>query len=197
MKPFAKAVSFIFSPIPFLLIIPYYLVYIHTGSSSDAAMWGFFSAFFVVIGIALIVLGRYKKIYSDFDLSQQVERARFYRYLWYLSFSYLFVSLLLNRVLAVLGFGIVLATIILTLVNRHSKASIHMAVAWGFFITIVLIEKSLIFLLAAIIIIPLVAWSRLYLKRHTMQEIILGSGIGIVVTLLTFILGKMFLYHSA
>lgn len=191
MKLFAKAVSIIFSPILFLLIIPYYLVYIQTGSSSVALAWGIFSALFVVIGLVLIVIGRIKKVYSDLDLSHQEERARFYRYLWYLSFSYLLVTLFLNGVLALLAFGIVFATIALTYINKHIKASIHMAVVWGFFITVILIEKNLMSFLEGIIIIPLVAWSRLYLKRHTMREIVVGSLIGIGVTLLTFILWKI------
>jgi len=49
--------------------------------------------------------------------------------------------------------------------------------------------------LLSLLLIPLVAWSRVFLKKHTMREAIAGGLLGSVVTIATFIIG-VYLYKT-
>lgn len=198
MKLLAQSLSLIFNPIFFFLLIPYVIVYKQTNNSLYALKWEIFSALFIFIGLLLVVVGRVKKVFSDFDLSNKEERSRFYVYLVYIAISYLLVSLFFKGVyfsISIIAFGILLSVVVFSFVNRYVKASIHMASACAFILTISILDKSLTTFWLTFWILPIIAWSRLYLKRHTMVEIITGSVLGVTITAFTFFIGKL-LYNT-
>lgn len=195
---FAKIVSLVFNPVIFLFSLPFIVVYKQTESISYALKWQLFSGFFVVIGLLIIYLGIRRGIFSDIDLSQKKEREEFYYFALVLSFFYLIISLFFKGIffyLSIVGLGIFLAIIIFTFVNKFIKASIHLASLCAFITTITILFGINYFWLT-FWIIPLVSWSRLYLKKHTKKELILGSILGILITLATFLMAAKIIEYG-
>lgn len=194
----ARFVSFVFHPANFFFIMPFLVVYKQTASGFVALKWEIFSSAFIFLGLVIILGGRWKGIFSDHDLSKKEERAKFYGFLWPLAFSYLTVALILRGLffsLSIVAFGIVLGMFIFHIINRYIKASIHIAISCGFVLTLGLFYGGTGFL-ATVWIPPLLAWSRLKLTRHTKQEVVVGGLLGIVITLLTFLIGKYMLLYA-
>lgn len=193
----AKLGSFVFNPLVFLLLMPFLTVYKQTESQLSAAKWGIFSALFIGIAFLFLAFGRWKKMFSDFDLSKRGERQKFYYVLWLLAFSYLLIALFFKGVffyLSIMAFGISFGIVLLTIINQYVKASIHVAVASAFVVTLHFFHSETP-LSRTFWIVPLVAWTRFFLKRHTVYELLTGGVIGTTITLLTFLVGK-FLYGS-
>jgi hypothetical protein len=191
----AEVLSLVFNPVIFLFSLPFLVVYRQTTNLSSAIKWELFSGFFVVIGLAIIYLGIRRGIFSDEDLSKRQEREEFYYFALILSFTYLIASLLLRGIffhLSIVGLGLFLAIIIFTFVNKFIKASVHLGALWAFIITVSLLFGLNYFWLT-IWIVPLVMWARLYLKRHTKKELIVGSMLGIFITLATFLMAVIIL----
>ncbi|MCL4353101.1 hypothetical protein M1615_01350 [Patescibacteria group bacterium] len=76
--------------------------------------------------------------------------------------------------------------------NHFAKISIHAAVIFAFVISMAFMygAKALI---ATFWMIPLVAWARIESKKHTVGEVVLGGLSGSLITVITFILGKIML----
>jgi membrane-associated phospholipid phosphatase len=198
-KIFAEVVSLVFNPVIFLFALPFMVVYKQTTNFSSAIKWEMFSGFFVVIGLLIIYLGIRRGIFSDEDLSKRKEREEFYYFALVLSFAYLIAALFLKGIffhLSIVGLGLFLAIIIFTLINRFIKASIHLAALWAFTVAVSLLY-GLNYFWFTVWIIPLVAWSRLYLKRHTKKELLVGSMLGILITLATFLMAVKILEYGA
>lgn len=197
MKLFAHLVSFIFNPLFFFLVMPYIVVYKQTSDSFYALKWWIFSLAFIVSAGILLVLSKRRKIISDYDLSNKDERAKFYIVLCLLGFTYLFLSLFFKGIyfpLSIMASGIFFALIVFMLTNKYVKSSVHVAVTCAFVITLNVLFKEKV-LMIAVLLVPLVAWSRLFLKRHTLSEVLVGGLLGTVITVATFLFGK-YLYAS-
>lgn len=192
MKKLAKFISFFFHPVLFALLMPFLVTYRVTGSGFYALKWAIFSLVFIFIGIILILLGRIRGIFSDFDISKKKERAEFFLLILILIFFYLLAAVFFKGLLfplSIVALGIVFGVIIFVFVNKYIKASIHVAVSCAFVISIFILYGTYAFYLT-FWVIPSVAWARLILKRHTMNEAIIGGFLGIVITLLTFLIGR-------
>lgn len=124
---------------------------------------------------------------SNFDVSDQKQRKRFYRFL-------LPILLVVNLGLyfsgqsfnTLLSFGLAtLLLLTLQIVNLSIKASIHVSI--NVYLTYLLATTSYEWALFYGFFVLFIAWSRLILKNHTFSEIIVG-----------FILGNLygFLYYS-
>lgn len=188
----ARFLSFLFHPVTLLLPTPFLVVYKQTYNSLYALKWEVFSFFFIFTGIALFLLGRFAGLFSDSDLSKREERYAFYKMLLFLAFLYFLLSVFFKGILfpmSIIALGMLLGIVGFELINRHTKASIHVGVASAFVVTLSLLFGSGA-LLATVWTIPLVSWSRLTLKRHTLSEIIVGGFFGVTITLLTFFIGK-------
>jgi hypothetical protein len=197
-KLLAEIISIVFNPVVFLITFPLMIVYKETTSISAALKWEIFTGFFVAVGLLIIYFGIRKGVFSDEDLSKRKEREEFYYFALVISFVYLVAALLLKGIffyLSIAGIGIFLAIIILTFVNRHIKASIHMASLCSFIVTISVLF-GINYFWFSFWIVPLIFWSRLYLKRHTRKELILGGLLGIVITLATFLMAAKILEYS-
>jgi membrane-associated phospholipid phosphatase len=192
---FAKLLSYIFNPLVFFLLMPYLVVYKQTNDTVIALRWGVFSAVFVVVGLLFVIIGKRRGTFSDFDLSNRVERAKFYILLWPLLICYVVASFLFRGMffsLTIIAVGIVIGLLLFEFVNQKVKASIHIGVATAFAIAIGLLYGWNYFF-ATVLIVPLLAWSRLILKRHTLQEVFTGATLGTIITGITFILAKFIL----
>lgn len=83
--------------------------------------------------------------------------------------------------------ALIIQVAILLVITVFWQISIHTASAAGFVVFAMLATWPVLGLasLAWIPLVPLVAWSRLYLKRHTMSQIVIGAGVGVVTIILT------------
>lgn len=192
MKIFAQFISFIFNPLAFMLLLPYFVVFRQTENTIYALKWQLFSSVFVFAAIILFFIGKWRGIFSDHDISKREERPKFYFIVLVLTLVYLGAAIFFKGIfspLSIMAFGICVAVIALSIVNYRIKASGHVAVVCAFVITMGILYGQGAFM-GTVWIIPLIAWSRLILKRHTIYEIVVGGVLGTGLTLLTLLLGK-------
>lgn len=196
-KKLAAIVSFVFNPFILSYLVPFLIVYRYTGSGMYALKWFLFSSVFIFGGLSYLVYGRLRGYFSDFDLSKREERPKFYRLLFFLALLYLVLSLFFKGItfpISIFAFGIALAVIAYSITNNYIKASGHVGVACAF-VTVIGFLYGMQFVLATLWLVPLLAWSRVVLKRHTTGEIIVGGFLGIIITMLTFFTG-MYIYYK-
>ena len=192
MKLFAKFISYLFHPVLFFLIMPFFIVYRQTESGMYAIKWMVFSSVFILFGVMTILFETLKGDFSDFDISHKEQRVKFYMIIFVIGATYLFAALYFKGIffpLSIISLGIVLGLIIFAFVSHYVKASIHVAVSSAFVATIALLYRN-----GSITevgwIVPLVAWARITLKRHTFSEVFVGGVLGEAIAAITFILGK-------
>ncbi|MBI2074309.1 MAG: hypothetical protein HYT83_00555 [Candidatus Levybacteria bacterium] len=195
MKLFARFFSFLFHPVLFFLIMPFFVIYKQTDSSLYAMKWVLFSSVFIIFGVMIILFETIEGDFSDFDITKKEQRLKFYIILFALTITYLIASLMLKGVffpLSIISLGIIFGIIVFAGVNRYIKASVHVAVSSAFVISMNILYGREMFLLLWLII--LISWARLYLKKHTISEVVCGGLLGIIITLSTFLIGvKMLL----
>ena len=192
---FAEFISAIFNPVIFLFLTPFIIVFHETENVAYALKWQIFTLVFLFIGITFLLFGLHKKIFSDLDITKREERKEFYKISLILSISYLIATIIFKGpvfYISVAAAGIVLGIYILSLINNYIKASVHLAVSSAFVLTLGIIYGINVFLIV-FLIIPLTAWSRFYLKRHKPLEMLIGSLVGIFITLATVLFSKTFL----
>ena len=196
MKKIAQLISFVFSPISFLFITPYVVVHSQISSRLYAIKWSLFSLLFIGTGVLFILVGRVFGVFSDFDISHREERIKIYIASWILVVLYWLCALFFKGIffpISIIAFGLVIGIFFFTIVNRFVKASIHTGFACAFIITASILWGGNNFL-KVIWILPLVIWSRLFLKKHSIKEVITGGLLGSALTFVTFLLTK-FLYN--
>jgi membrane-associated phospholipid phosphatase len=69
-----------------------------------------------------------------------------------------------------------------------TKVSGHLAVLSAFLTFAVLVEGWIF--LGSFILLPLLAWARIKTKNHTLSQTILGSAIGILTTVIIYVIVK-------
>ena len=123
---------------------------------------------------------------KNIEIDMPNKEDRLYPLLWIL-LSYLTGVLLLfilsaPPVITVLMFCYFSNTLIVLLISLFWKISIHSVGIAGpvAFLIYVFGYPGLIFLL----LIPIVMWSRLHLKRHTPSQVLAGAGLGLILTTL-------------
>ncbi len=191
MRIFAHLVSLIFNPLVFLFVLPYLLVIRLTDNPLSAIKWQALTVVFLAVLIALFLIGMRRGVFSDFDVSRREERPRFYFVTLTVAVIYLSLALFLRGPLfplSLIAFGVCVAIVAFAIVNYRLKASGHVAVASAFVLTMGVLYGPVAF--GGIFwIIPLVAWSRVYLRRHTASEVIVGGLIGSAITAAVFFIG--------
>ncbi len=190
----ARFLSYLFHPVLFFLVMPFFVVYKQTDSGLYAAKWMFFSSIFIFIGIMLILFEMLRGDFSDFDISKKEQRTKFFIILFFLGVIYLAIAMYFKGIFFPLSFislGIAFGVVLFALVNRLIKASIHVAVSSGFVVSMYLLFGEEMFLLT-LWIVPVVGWARVLLKRHSIGEVISGGLLGTAITMVTFIVGEYF-----
>lgn len=188
----ARLISFVFHPIVFASIIPFLFVYKETANITYGLKWMIFTIFFLFITFAIFYLLRPKEFFSDFDISLKEQRHLFYSTALFTAVLYFIVSLLFKGILfplSIVALGIILGTVVLDIVNYYMKVSIHMAVAAAYTAAIAMLFGTGPFF-AFVWILPLMAWSRLSLQKHTDKELLAGMFLGTGITLITFFIGR-------
>ncbi|MCL4418746.1 hypothetical protein M1146_01440 [Patescibacteria group bacterium] len=192
-KLIARLISFLASPLILLLPSPYILVDKVSKNPLYALKWTVFSYVFLFSLVVYVVLGIFLGFFSDFDVSKKEERPRFFAFGAILTFLYL-VSLFIlagPRILFVGTIGIILGVLVISIVNKWIKASVHTATVSAFSLSLVIIYGKE--LLPVLLLIPVVAWARVKIKKHTLLEVIVGGFLGLFLTIIVYISAKKFL----
>lgn len=184
---FAKALSTIFNP--FICASALFIIVSHAFSTSTKEFW-FLSAvsvlIFTVAPLVCLLLLYVSGRISDFDMSDRFEREK------------IFLVIVSIDLLAAIGFtianvpvqiiaiawgywGTALATMIIT---RYWKISTHAFGIAGPFAVMFLLFK--LQPLPYVALVPLVCWARVYLRAHTIGQVLVGAGLAIASTLVFF-----------
>lgn len=151
-----------------------------------SAEWMFITILFAVAVGLFVYYGVKKGFFSDFDVSKREERGALFVFTAVLCLIYFTVVFLLNgpKVLFVALGALLLGLMIADLINKKVKASIHLSVFSSFCVILGILYGGAFWLI--LLFAPLVAWSRIKLKRHMPLETFLGGLLGIVLVALVY-----------
>jgi len=173
----------IFSTIcnPFLTALALFVILAHEKATSASSFWFllFSSTFFTSVGPMLYVLWLYATgRIADLDMSVRAERQKVFGIFvvfYALGTGTLYLMHAPTLITASLA-GFTAASLVVQFITRSWKISTH---ALGVTAPLVV----MIFLygmqpLPFLVLIPIVGWSRIYLKAHTLAQVIAGTALG-------------------
>jgi membrane-associated phospholipid phosphatase len=186
-RDLARILSTIFNP--FLTALALFVILAYAGSPDTYTFWRllFFSTFFTSIGPMLYVFWLYASgRISDLDMSVRAEREVVFSIfvVFYAVGSAVLWLCHAPRVMVAAMLGYFVSTLIVGYITRYWKISTH---ALG--ITAPLIALFLLYgrpPLPFFVLIPMVCWARVYLRAHTVAQVLAGAGLATVTTMLFF-----------
>jgi len=193
LNKFAKTISYIFDgsyiSIPAYLIINIFML----KTAKEVALWTSLCILFGSIMPFIFVVFLYKKkIINDLHVPRREDRLKplIVSNMSYLLGFFIFYIFKAPVYLRAIFFTSFITTFILTIITYFWKISFH--TSWITFTSItyyVLFGKWTLFLL---LFIPLVAWARIKIKRHTIAQVITGSLLTLVTTFFGYSLFGLF-----
>jgi membrane-associated phospholipid phosphatase len=184
-------VARIFSTVcnPFVTALLLFVFMAHAQAKDTPTFWYllFVSTFFTSIGPMLYVWWLYATDrITDLDMSVRAEREAVFGVFvvfYFLGTAALWLLHSPRLLIATMG-GYAIASLIVQYITRYWKISTH---ALG--ITAAL--TALVYLywpqpLPFLILIPIVGWSRIYLKAHTFAQVVAGTALGVSCVLLVY-----------
>lgn len=183
----ARFISFLANPIFILISLPYFLVLKSSHNPQTALYWTFYSWIFLAIFVVFVLVGIWKKIFTDIDISDRKQRPILYLVGALLALFHLFGLFLLHGppVLFITVMGIMLGIFFGSVINIKVKASVHVAAISALVTALSIVYQGYYFLL--FLLIPVVGWARLRMKRHTPAEVIVGAIFGSLLSLIMYI----------
>lgn len=186
-RDLARSLSTVFNP--FLTAFALFAILSHIGAKNTLDFWRllFLSTFFVSIGPMLYVfwLDATERI-SDLDMSVREERELVFTA--FVIFDVLGVATLwivhAPRLMIAAMLGYLVSTLIVQYITRYWKISTH---AIG--ITAPLAALTLLYgrqPLPFLVLVPMVCWARVYLKAHTVAQVLAGIGLAVATTAFFF-----------
>lgn len=189
LQKIARTISTIFIPPTFTLTSFIYLVSNYENELSQKILVVIVALFFgVILQIASFLYFYKKGRIKDVDATLKAERTIPY-YVSVIIFIMGFILLIIFKVNVIsiaFWFCYISNTILVILINRYFKISIHAMGAAGPFALLVFIVGIKAMMLLPILII--VGWSRIKLKVHTLMEVIAGAFVGFVSVYIQLIL---------
>lgn len=171
---------------PVILAIPgvFLIVLSATNSYPESAYWTFLSLIFSGLISAFVVVGVKMKFFNNLDVSNRKQRVFLYPVAIAVILLFAFFVNYMGGPKALVSSSLLftVALLILDIVNRKIKASIHVAAVSSIVTGVVLIYGGLMYLL--ILLIPFSAWARIAQKRHTLPETIVGAFFGALLTII-------------
>lgn len=185
MYRLAQLISLLSNPLIVLFPVPFLLIYRVNGDIAAASQWTFITFIFVLLVAIYILLNVEWGKFSDFDVSKREQRPVLFHFSGIIVIFYTLSLLVLNgpRVLYITVFGIILGVILLSFINQYIKASIHLATLTSVLVMVIIFYKVS---LLSLFLIPIVAWSRIKINRHSLMETITGTVFGFLLTLLMY-----------
>jgi hypothetical protein len=188
----ARAISFFLGPVFTLFPMLFVLIAKFSQDYSYALKWTMFSYVFVLAVALFAVVGVMLGFFSNFDVSKREQRPLLFAFTAFTMLCYFASLFIFNgpKILFVPLFAIALGLIVIIIVNKWIKASIHLATFTATALFIGIVYKGYFFFPLALI--PLLAWSRVKLREHSLMETVVGSILGIVITLMVYVISKQF-----
>ena len=182
----AQLISFFFNPVLLLVFVPMILVYRTTGNVVLALAWTGYTMIFLLAMIFFLFYGVQKKLFTDMDVSKRTQRPLLFAVSFIMGLVYLAGLFLFHgpKILITVVIGIIASVILITFINMKLKMSIHVATISALLFSFALINQGYYYF--SLLLIPLVAWARLRIKRHTLPETIVGAIFGILLSLVMF-----------
>lgn len=182
-RDLARILSTIFNP--FLTALALFVILALIGAKGTFDFWRllFMSTFFTSIGPMLYVFWLYATDrISDLDMSVRVEREMVFTV--FVIFDSLGAAALwiahAPRLMIAAMLGYLVSTLIVQYITRYWKISTH---ALG--ITAPLAALTLLYgrqPLPFMVLIPMVCWARVYLRAHTVMQVVAGVALAIATT---------------
>ena len=184
MNKFATTISYIFDgsfiSVPIFLIICLMVV----DNKIEAMNWALLCLLFGTVVPYLYICFLYKKKeINDMHISEKENRIKpmvvscISYIIWFIILYVLEAPKILKSIFAV----IIVSTIILTIITFFWKICLHASV-----ITFIVITFNILFeskwMLLMVPLIPVIGWARVRIKKHTVNQVILGVGISTVTT---------------
>ncbi|MGH7727256.1 MAG: phosphatase PAP2 family protein [Acidimicrobiales bacterium] len=181
----------IFSTIcnPFLTALALFVVVAHVSARSLPDFWGLLASttFFTSIGPMLYVLWLYwTERIADLDMSERGERERVFGvFVVFYALGTLVLYLAHAPALATASLaGYTAAAIVVQNITRYWKISTHaLGITAPFVVLIYLYGWQP---LPFAVLVPIVCWSRVYLRAHTVAQVLAGTALGAGSVLLFF-----------
>ncbi len=184
---FARALSTIFNP--FITATALFIIVSHAFTHSTLAFWAFSISgllFFTIAPLTIILYLYVTGHISDFDISDRSERQRVFA-VFILIYLVAAASLSLSKAplqLVAIAWGYWWMALATMLITRWWKISTHAFGITGPFAVMFLLFQSQP--LPYAFIVPLVCWARVYLGRHSIAQVLAGSGLAIFSTFVIF-----------
>jgi hypothetical protein len=196
MKYFAaKVLSVVLHPVIFGVLLPFLVIYHSTTDVMYGIKWTAFTSIFLFASVFVFFIIHPKDFLRDFDVSKREKRPLFYAIFLFFALMYFVIALTIKGLffpMSIVALGAILAIVVFEFANFYLKISIHAAIATAYVITVGLLYGFVPFL--AVCWMPFaVSWSRVVLKKHTRREVVLGAFLGMLLTLITFALGRLLL----
>jgi membrane-associated phospholipid phosphatase len=178
-RDLARIISTIFNP--FLTALALFVILAHATARDTGDFWRllFLSSFFTSIGPMLYVFWLYASDrISDLDMSVRHEREAVFGafVVFYLAGTIVLWLVHAPTLIVASMAGYTLSTIVVQYITRYWKISTH---ALG--ITAPLVVLTVLYKwqpLPFLVLIPMVMWARVYLKAHTVTQVIAGCLLG-------------------
>lgn len=188
MLKISQFISTVLNPITLLFPVAYLLVLRQTGNKELALFWEVISVIFILIVAIFILIGVEEKIFSDFDISKRKQRPLLFTFTIGLSAIYTILLYLLKApsILFVVSFTLILGLIVFEVVNRVTKASIHVGTISAFATSVSIVYGGFFYL--SLLLIPIVAWARIRTRNHTEKQTVIGGTLGVLITLVVYVI---------
>jgi hypothetical protein len=187
MKLFAKVVTAIIHPVTLMVPAVFIIAYESGESLFSSFLWTFIALIFSGVVGGFVLHGVKKGFFKDLDVSVRKQRVILYPFVIGVVFLFMILVHLMKgpKVLELSSIIFIIALFILDLINRKIKASVHVAAISALVIGFIFIYGG--WTVFALLLIPLIAWARVVLRRHTVKEVIVGAICGIILSILGII----------
>jgi hypothetical protein len=182
---FARWVSWIGHPLVFISLSVAIIIVLRVANRAGLTLWLTLFVTVILPMAFLLFWGARSGRWSDLDVSIRVERARFYPQAIPISaMAVIALWVLRAPAFALRGALVTLFLLVVAaLVNFRIKLSLH--ALFAFYSAIILIMVNPVAGAIAFALAFLVFWSRLYLRRHDLLEMLVGTSLGLLGGLIT------------
>ncbi len=187
----ARIISLLFNPVFIITFLPFFLDYKTSSNLSLSINWTIYTLVFLGAVGLFVTYGVYKKIFTDFDVSKREQRPLLFLFFTIAGILYTLGLLIFKGpwILLVNAVGILFGVFLVSLINLKIKASLHVATLSALASAIAVVYRGYYYFI--FLIIPLVAWSRIKTKRHTLPETIVGGFVGVFLSLFMYYIIKL------
>lgn len=187
MQKTAQTISFVFHPSFIAILATFLIVFKNSQSVLISLEWATIAALFACAVFVFEYYGVKKGYFSNFDVPRRKQRAPLFTFIIVSLLFFIFTLIVLRGPMQlVIGAScLTVSILIVSIVNLRIKASVHVAGITAFFLSMGIIYGGFVYL--GIILIPILAWSRVKIHRHTIPEVLVGGGLGIFLTLFSYL----------